>query len=186
LVTAYVVVLGRGLAGEKMDDNSKERVHAALIRIRKLLACGIPVGGLVFAAGTGKDRSAETMASGYAWYASRCTSYTSPQEMREVRMLVNEANHAIWGTVREMLWAKEVILGECPNARIEFVTNKTHARRAWVANKLITKIPNCRFIHSLDDQPRWYHEILGYLKLLAYMVGLEDIAERFRREHWAQ
>lgn len=186
--TVFVAVLGFGQVGEgeTINRSTEKRILCAVGRVREIIKEGKRATLIFTTGGSCKGREA-TMAVAMEKYARHFYPASCPEI---VPIIANKDSPDAWGTVLEATWAfrQAQRFSGCENPDMEFVTNCRHALRIRVTNRYVMKIPNLRTVESDDPPSCWYHEILGYGKLLVYLTGIEGLitrTEKFRRTKYS-
>ncbi len=174
-----VCVLAHGEA-DVVDASTHSRIYKAVRRLEVLKEEGASKLVLVCMAGVGKKYSEITLASKMAKTAR--DELRSSGLNQSVHLIYNVNERKVWGSALEMRWAHEQIVRQYPRARVEFVTNVRHARRVRITSRVLGQGP-CEIVTSWDPVSPFHHEILAYLKLGAYVLGLGEWAEARRRRY---
>jgi hypothetical protein len=97
-----------------------------------------------------------------------------------VTCVVNREDETVWGLIKELRWAFE---RSDTNDRIMVVISRQAAFRV----RLISRMFFHRHVTIItcEDTP-WWHEIFGYAKVMAYAMGLGEVAENFRRRYYRE
>ena len=109
-----------------------------------------------------------------AWFRKRSRSF---------QYLTNEQDYQVWSTLGEMRWTARAF-GETAPTGLAIVSTSRHLRRVEIIRRWFVPLPPFTRILSSEAPPPWWHEMLGYVKLIACYGYFELPVEKLRRRYY--